>query len=337
MKSEPILLLVLTLVVLVVSGIGPYDRLTWVLEVFPVLLAIPILLITARRFPLTPLAYRLIFLHAVVLMIGGHYTYSRVPIGNWVQDLFGLARNHYDRLGHFTQGFVPAILAREILLRRSPLVRGKWLFFLVVSVCLAISATYEFIEWWSALLGGAASDAFLGTQGDPWDTQWDMFLAFVGAVTAQLLLGRAHDRQLAMLPPASTHESRDAGGATSAVDELLAIEQRLARAWVEGDRSWIDGLLSEDWKVADAGGHVLTKAEVMSETFGSSERRIDAMQIDDVTVRLYGNMAIVTGRTQASGSYKGTSASVRLRFTDVFEKRGGRWRVLASHASQIAD
>lgn len=133
------------------------------------------------------------------LMVGGHYTYAKVPPGFWVQDAFGLARNHYDRLGHFAQGFVPAMLAREVLLRRSPLERGKWLALLVVCVCLAFSATYELIEWLAALLGGSAADAFLGTQGDVWDTQWDMFMAGVGAVSALLLLSRVHDRQLARL------------------------------------------------------------------------------------------------------------------------------------------
>jgi putative membrane protein len=198
-RTEAVVLLVLTAVALVVSGISPADRTTWVLEVFPVLIAAPILVLTARRFPLTPLVYRLIFVHALILMLGGHYTYAKVPLGFWIQDLFGFARNHYDRIGHFAQGFVPAIIAREILLRRTPLERGRWLFAIVTAFCLAISACYEFIEWWSAVLGGSAADAFLGTQGDVWDTQWDMFMAFIGAITAQLLLARVHDRQLARL------------------------------------------------------------------------------------------------------------------------------------------
>jgi putative membrane protein len=184
-------------VALVVSGIAPHDRTTWWLEVFPVLVAAPILFATRARFPLTPLAYTLIALHALVLCVGGHYTYAQVPLGFWVQDWLGLARNHYDRLGHFAQGFVPAIVAREVLLRTSPLRPGRWLFFLVTATCLAISACYEFVEWWAALLGGVAAEAFLGTQGDVWDTQWDMFLALVGGITAQLVLGRAHDRALA--------------------------------------------------------------------------------------------------------------------------------------------
>jgi putative membrane protein len=198
-RSEQYALLVATLALLVLSGIVPYDRTTWWLEIFPILLAIPLLIATASRFPLTPLAYRLIFVHALILMLGGHYTYARVPLGFWLQDVLNLARNHYDRIGHFAQGFVPAIIAREILLRRTPLRPGGWLFFLVTCVCLSISVFYEFIEWWAALAGGSAANEFLGTQGDVWDTQWDMFMAFIGAVTAQLLLGRVHDRQLARL------------------------------------------------------------------------------------------------------------------------------------------
>ena len=184
---------------LLVSGIAPHDRLTWLLEVAPILIAVPVLVATARRFPLTPLAYRLIFVHALILMLGGHYTYAEVPLGDWVADALGLARNPYDRLGHLAQGFVPAIVIREILIRRSPLRPGKWLTFLVVCVCLAISAAYELVEWWSALLGGENADAFLGTQGDQWDTQWDMFTALVGAIAALALLSRYHDRQIAKL------------------------------------------------------------------------------------------------------------------------------------------
>jgi len=196
---EPRVLLVVGAIALAVSGVAPHDRLTWLLEVAPILIAVPVLIATARRFPLTPLAYRLIFLHALILMLGGHYTYAEVPLGDWVADALGLARNPYDRLGHLAQGFVPAIVVREILIRRSPLRPGKWLAFLVVCVCLAISAAYELVEWWSALLGGESADAFLGTQGDQWDTQWDMFTALVGAVAALALLGRLHDRQIARL------------------------------------------------------------------------------------------------------------------------------------------
>jgi putative membrane protein len=196
---EPRALLAVGAVALVVSGLAPHDRLTWALEVAPILIAVAVLAATARRFPLTPLAYRLIFVHALILMLGGHYTYAEVPLGDWVADALDLARNPYDRLGHFAQGFVPAIVVREILIRRTPLRPGKWLVFLVLCVCLAISATYELIEWWTARIGGASADAFLGTQGDQWDTQWDMFMALVGAATAQALLGRLHDRQIARL------------------------------------------------------------------------------------------------------------------------------------------
>ena len=195
-RKELWLLLVLTLVALAVSAYRPFDRLTWILEVAPVLIAIPVLAATRRRFPLTRLLYWLIFLHALVLILGGHYTYARVPPGFWVQDLFDLGRNHYDRLGHVVQGFVPAMIAREILLRRSPLVRGKWMFFLVTCVCISISVVYEFIEWWAALIAAEASMEFLGTQGDVWDTQWDMLLAMIGAIAAQLLLAGVQDRQL---------------------------------------------------------------------------------------------------------------------------------------------
>jgi putative membrane protein len=195
-RREPTLLLAAAIVLLALSRIGAYEPGTWILEVAPIIIIAPILVLTAWRFPLTPLVYRLLFVHALILMVGGHYTYAKVPLGFWVQDALGLARNHYDRLGHFAQGFVPAMLAREVLLRRSPLRRGKWLAFLVLCVCLAVSATYELIEWLAAVLGGSAADAFLGTQGDVWDTQWDMFMALVGATAALLLLTRLHDRQL---------------------------------------------------------------------------------------------------------------------------------------------
>jgi putative membrane protein len=196
---EPLFLLATALIGLIASAINPHDRLTWVLEVFPFFIAVGVMAPTWRRFPLTPLLYRLILLHCVILFVGGHYTYAEVPFGYWLQELFGLARNPYDRIGHFAQGFVPAMLAREILQRRTPLVRGGWLFFLVTSVCLAVSACYEFIEWWGALILGQGAEAFLGTQGDPWDTQWDMFTALLGAVVAQLSLARIHDRQLERL------------------------------------------------------------------------------------------------------------------------------------------
>jgi putative membrane protein len=198
-RIEGIVLLLAGALALIVSGIGPADRTTWWLEVFPIFLAVPVLLATRRRFPLTRLLYWLILVHAMILMLGGHYTYAKVPLGFWMQDWFGFARNNYDRIGHFAQGFVPALVAREILLRRSPLTRGKWLFFIVTSICLAVSACYEFVEWGAALAGGESADAFLGTQGDVWDTQWDMFMAFIGALTAQILLARVQDAQIARI------------------------------------------------------------------------------------------------------------------------------------------
>ncbi len=197
-RVEARVLVGLTLAALIASGIAPYDRLTWWLETAPVMIGLPLLLLTHHRFPLTPLVVRLLFVHGLILMLGGHYTYARVPLGFWAQDAFDLARNHYDRLGHLAQGFIPAMLAREILLKQTPLQPGGWLFLLTTSVILAFSACYEFIEWWAALAIGADADAFLATQGDVWDTQWDMFLALVGARIAQLLLARMHDRQLAV-------------------------------------------------------------------------------------------------------------------------------------------
>ncbi len=196
---EPLVLLGVGALALLVSAIHPFDWLTWVLEVAPALIGTAILVATYRRFRFTNLVYYLVLLHALILILGGHYSYARVPLGFWMQDLFDFSRNHYDRIGHFAQGFVPAIIAREILLRLSPLRRGGWLVFLVTCVCLAISAFYEFTEWWAALAGGEKADAFLGTQGDQWDTQWDMFMAFVGAILAQFTLGKLHDRALARL------------------------------------------------------------------------------------------------------------------------------------------
>jgi len=196
---NPRWLLLVVLAVLVWSGIAPKDRFTWFLEVAPVLIVLPLLLATRRHFPFTSLAYALLAVHAVILMVGGHYTYAEMPLFNWLRDALELSRNHYDRLGHIAQGFIPAIVAREILLRRSPLSPGKWLFFLVTSVCLAFSACYEMIEWWVAIGSGDEAVAFLATQGDVWDTQWDMFLALLGALSSQLLLRRRHDRQLAIL------------------------------------------------------------------------------------------------------------------------------------------
>ncbi len=184
---------------LVASGIAPYDRLTWFMEVAPVLIALPVMLATMRRFPLTGLAYALICVHGLILIVGGTYTYARVPVGFWVQEWLELARNPYDRLGHLAQGFVPAIVVRELLIRVFRLARGKFLFFVTICICLAFSAFYELIEWFAALALGQGAHEFLGTQGDEWDTQWDMFLALTGAVASLLLLSRVHDRQLERL------------------------------------------------------------------------------------------------------------------------------------------
>jgi putative membrane protein len=199
-STVPAILLAVVALIFLWSGWAPADRLTWVLEVFPVVIAVPLLIATRRSFPLTTLVYGLIAIHATILMVGGRYTYAQVPLFNWIRDALHLARNHYDRVGHFAQGFVPAIVGREILLRKTPLRRGGWLFFLITCVCLAISAVYELIEWGASEATGSAGDAFLGTQGDPWDTQKDMLLAGLGAIVAQLTLARAHDRQLANLP-----------------------------------------------------------------------------------------------------------------------------------------
>jgi putative membrane protein len=207
-RTEAIVLLIVGALALIVSGIGPADRTTWWLEVFPIFIAVPVLLATSRTFPFTRLVYWLVLVHAMILMLGGHYTYAQVPLGFWMQDVFGFTRNHYDRIGHFAQGFVPALVAREILLRRSPLTRGKWLFVIVTGLCLAISACYEFVEWGAALAGGSSADAFLGTQGDVWDTQWDMFMALIGALTAQLTLAGVQDRQLASFVSFRTSDSR---------------------------------------------------------------------------------------------------------------------------------
>lgn len=192
--------------VLAWSAVAPHDYFTWFLEIAPVFIGLPVALALHRRFPLSSLLLVLLWWHSVILMFGGHYTYARVPLGEWAKHWFGWTRNDYDKLGHFAQGFVPAVLVREILLRTSPLRnRGdgrvsRWLGFLVVSVCLAFSALYELVEWLVAVSSGAAADDFLGTQGDPWDTQTDMAMALVGAIVAMLLLPRWHDRSIAKLP-----------------------------------------------------------------------------------------------------------------------------------------
>lgn len=199
MSTYRALWLLVFFAVLLWSAWRPHDYPTWWLEVSPALLALAILAYTRNIFPLTPLAYTLILIHAVILMVGGHYTYAEVPLGDWLRDFTGGTRNNYDKLGHLAQGFVPAIVAREVLVRNRVISRRGWLGFIVVSICLAISAVYELVEWWVALLSAEAAESFLGTQGYVWDTQSDMFLALIGGCAALFLLSRWHDRQLAAL------------------------------------------------------------------------------------------------------------------------------------------
>ncbi|MEN2507521.1 DUF2238 domain-containing protein [Stutzerimonas stutzeri] len=203
-KTLHCILALIVLLALALSGIAPYDRATWLLEVAPVLIAFPLLLWTYQRFALTRLLYVIIALHALVLILGGAYTYARVPPGFWVQDLFELSRNPYDKLGHFIQGVTPALLAREILSRRGFVVPGKMLGFLAICVALAFSAFYELIEWWVALLAGQGAEDFLGTQGDPWDTQSDMLMALLGALLSVIALAGLQDRQIARLAKADS-------------------------------------------------------------------------------------------------------------------------------------
>ena len=186
-------------IVLLISGLHPFDRTTWLLEIFPVLIALPILIFTHKKYPLTRLLYILIFCHALVLILGGAYSYARVPFGFWLQDLFDLSRNPYDKIGHFMQGFVPAIIAREILIRGNYIQGKKMLSFLCVCVVMAISASYELIEWAAAVALGQGADEFLGTQGNPWDTQSDMLFALIGGITTLFSLAKYHDRQIIQL------------------------------------------------------------------------------------------------------------------------------------------
>jgi putative membrane protein len=195
--SKPIaFLLSVFAVVLAWSAIRPHDYFTWFLEVVPALIALLVLAVTFRRFRFSTFIYLLILLHAIVLMVGGHYTYAEVPVGNWFRDHFHLARNHYDRLGHFMQGFVPALVAREVLLRRGIVKRGGWLAFVSFSICMMITAVYELFEYGVAVVTGSAADAFLGSQGDPWDTQNDMLMCLIGSLVALLLISPWHDRIL---------------------------------------------------------------------------------------------------------------------------------------------
>ena len=194
-----IIWLIIYFSVLIWSGINPKDYFTWLLEVLPALIGLIILAVTYNKFRLTPLAYILILVHCIILMVGGHYTYAEVPLFNWIRDTFDMARNNYDKIGHLAQGFIPAIIAREILIRKKIILSKGWTNFIVICICLAISAFYELIEWWAALLSGEAAEAFLGTQGYVWDTQSDMGLALLGAIASLLLLSKLHDKQMLLL------------------------------------------------------------------------------------------------------------------------------------------
>ena len=196
MKKYPIIFSIYTICLLSISLLLSKDRFTWILEVFPILIGFPILFFTYKSFRLTRMLYILLCIHFLILAVGGIYTYANVPLGFWMQDFFNFQRNHYDRIGHFAQGFIPALLIREVLLRTSPLKPGKWLSFIVVSICLAISAIYELIEWATATVQGASSDAFLGSQGDVWDAQWDMFFALLGAIVGLVTLSKIHNKFL---------------------------------------------------------------------------------------------------------------------------------------------
>ena len=199
-SKYPLALLILVLVFWAWSGIEPHDtRLTWVLETFPFMVALPIMLLTYRRFPLTSLTYTLIAIHAMILMLGGHYSYAKVPLGFWMEDWFGWTRNNYDKIGHFMQGFAPAIYVREIVLQTSPLKQGKWLDFISIAVPLAFSALYEIIEWLASLSDPTDTEAFLGTQGYVWDTQTDMFWCLIGSIVAIILFRRLHDKYLSRI------------------------------------------------------------------------------------------------------------------------------------------
>ncbi|MHC3470004.1 DUF2238 domain-containing protein [Streptomyces sp. 7R007] len=195
-RRLPALSAALVVAGMAVSAYAPRDRATWFLETVWVLVGLPLVVLAWRRFPLTNLLCGLLAAHALVLAVGGHYTYAQVPAGDWVRDAFGLARNPYDRFGHLMQGFVPAVLVRELLSRTSPLRGSRWLAPLTVCACLAFSAVFELLEWLAAVVGGHSADAFLATQGDVWDTQWDMFCALIGATVSVLVLGRVHDRQM---------------------------------------------------------------------------------------------------------------------------------------------
>jgi putative membrane protein len=224
-RPLPVLLAWVVVAALTLSAWGPRDRTTWFLETVWVLAGLPLLVLTRRRFPLTDLLYVLLAVHALVLIVGGHYTYAQVPLGDWVRDTFALDRNPYDRFGHLMQGFVPAVLVRELLSRTSPLRGSRWLAPLTVCACLAFSAVFEMLEWAAAVIGGQAADAFLATQGDVWDTQWDMFCALIGATVSVLVLSRLHDRQLD--GPRLTSPCSDAGSTAEARTSTAGTRPRL--------------------------------------------------------------------------------------------------------------
>lgn len=203
-------LVALLVVAYAASAWQPCDVATWWMEVMPVFLAFPVVMAVHARVGLTPLALRLLAFEALVVALGAHYTYARVPLGFWAADLLDLARNHYDRFAHLMQGVVPTLAMRELLIRTTPLPRGRWMFWIVVSICLAMSATYELVEWWAAVLFGDGATEFLGTQGDPWDTQWDMFLALCGCILTQLFLAGVHDRQIRALDEERANERKNA-------------------------------------------------------------------------------------------------------------------------------
>ena len=198
MKSERYhgILLVIFLAVLVWSAYRPYEYFTWLLEVFPAIIGVIVLLATRKKFQFTNMVYTLVLFHAIILMIGGHYTYARMPLFDWLRDALVLNRNYYDRLGHIVQGFVPAMIARELFIRLVVIKGRGWMNFIIVTVCTFVAVMYEFLEWWVAVIAGSAAVSFLATQGDVWDPQWDMFLAIIGAVVALATLSKWHDRQL---------------------------------------------------------------------------------------------------------------------------------------------
>lgn len=190
------ILLISLFVILIYSGINPYDRFTWFLEVFPVIIVSIVLIVTYKKFKFTNFVYILMWIHGIILIVGGYYTYAEMPLFNWMRDTFDLSRNYYDRLGHFAQGFIPAIVSREVFIRNKIIKNKAWINFIVIAICLAISASYEIIEFAVARITGEGATAFLGTQGDIWDTQWDMLFALIGSILSVMMLGKYHDRLL---------------------------------------------------------------------------------------------------------------------------------------------